>query len=277
MPLNLTYVYGKGFFDVIYGNRDMGIGTIRARKNHSCYGMGLGIMILDEVYPGFPGDVRNASAYPFPIQYQLIDGVDIQKLVFDADKSACLEPILKAARHLERMGCRAIAAECGYFAYFQKEVAAAVDIPVFMSSLLQVPFIQQVISPKRKVGIVCGARKALLDTHLVNVGIAPGSNIVITGATDDYHSPEFENLWLADKRPPVPTADFRRAEKDMVALCRDFVTKNPDIGALMFECTGFQPFARSVQRELDLPVFSWSTLLDYAYSVVNHREHYGHV
>ena len=45
----------------------------------------------------------------------------------------------------------------------------------------------------------------------------------------------------------------------------------------MLECTGFQPFAKSIQRELDLPVYSWSTLLDYAYSVVVHRDFYGHV
>lgn len=48
-----------------YIGRDQSIDLIRARKGHACYGMGLGIMILDEVYPGFPGDVRNASAYPF--------------------------------------------------------------------------------------------------------------------------------------------------------------------------------------------------------------------
>ena len=262
---------------MIYGNRDFGVRTIRARKNHSCYGMGLGIMILDEVYPGFPGDVRNASAYPFPIQYQVIDGVDIPKLVFAEDKSPCLEPILAAARALEKMGCRAIAAECGYFAYFQREVAAHVDIPVFMSSLLQVSFIQRLISPRRKVGIVCGVRSQLSDEHLRNVGIEPSSNIVVAGAVDDYSTPEFENLWISEKRPAVPTANFERAERDMVALCKNFVSRNPDIGALMFECTGFQPFARAVQREVDLPVFTWSTLLDYAYSVVNHREHYGHV
>ncbi len=39
-----------------YTNRDFGINLIRARKNHCCYGMGLGIIILDDVYPGFPGD-----------------------------------------------------------------------------------------------------------------------------------------------------------------------------------------------------------------------------
>ena len=50
---------------MIYGNRDLGINHIITRKNHTCYGMGLGIIILDDVYPGFPGDVRNASAYPF--------------------------------------------------------------------------------------------------------------------------------------------------------------------------------------------------------------------
>ena len=77
----------------MYQNRDMGIHTIRARPDRCCYGMGLGIMILDDVYPGFPGDVRNASAYPFPIQYEIVEGVDIQALVWAEDKSPCLAPI----------------------------------------------------------------------------------------------------------------------------------------------------------------------------------------
>jgi hypothetical protein len=52
---------------VHYGNRDLGISRIRARRGQTCYGMGLGIILVDDVYPGFPGNVRNASAYPFPI------------------------------------------------------------------------------------------------------------------------------------------------------------------------------------------------------------------
>jgi len=49
---------------VSFGSRDFGINHIKTRKNHTCYGMGLGIMVLDDPYPGFPGDVRNASAFP---------------------------------------------------------------------------------------------------------------------------------------------------------------------------------------------------------------------
>ena len=118
--------------------RDIGIEHIKARPGQQAYGMGLGVMLLDDVYPGFPGDVRNASGYPFPIQYEIISGVDIKKLVVDDNKIMCLPPIIKAAQKLQKLGCRAIIAECGYFAYFQREVAASVKVPVFMSSLLQV-------------------------------------------------------------------------------------------------------------------------------------------
>ena len=47
--------------------------------------------------------------------------------------------------------------------------------------------------------------------------------------------------------------------------------------ALMLECTGMQSFARAIQREIELPVFSWGTLLELAYSSAVHRDYYGHV
>ena len=258
-------------------NRDRGINHVRTRKNHTCYGMGLGIMVLDDAYPGFPGDVRNASAFPYPIQYEIAEGVDNYTLVWEADKTPCREPILRAAKKLERMGCRAIAAECGYFGYFQKDVAGSVDVPVFMSSLLQVPFIQQVIGPDKTVGVVCAQKRFLTDTHLSNVGIDLNSNFIIAGAQDEYGCPEFDNLWDHEKRPAVPEIYYDKAETDMVRICREVVDNHPSVGAVMLECTGMQPFARAVQRAVDLPVFSWGTLLDYAFSAVAHRDYYGHV
>ena len=260
-----------------YRNRDLGINHIKTRKKHTCYGMGLGIILLADAYPGFPGDVRNASGFPYPVQYEVADGVDNYTLVWQEDKSPCLEPIKRAARKLENMGCRAIAAECGYFAYFQKDIAGYVEVPVFMSSLLQVPFIQQVIGPEKAVGILCTQKRFLTDTHLQNVGIDLNSNFVIGGAQDEYGCPEFDNLWDPEKRPGRPEAYYGKAEEDMVRICAQFCEDNPSIGALMMECTGMQPFARAVQRKIDLPIFSWGTLLDYAYSVVVHRDYYGHV
>ena len=261
----------------MYQHRDTGIGHIVARKDHRCYGMGLGIIILDDVYPGFPGDVRNASAFPFPIQYEIAEGVDIVALVDEEDKSPCLAPIQRAAGKLERMGCRAIAAECGYFAYFQQEIAGHVGVPVFMSSLLQVPWAQQLMGPNRVVGLLASLRSAMTPAHLAAVGIQPGGNYVMGGLEDYGGCPEFDNLWTEGVRPDRPEASYDKAEKEFVTAAIDFHRDHANMGAMVLECTGMQPFARALQRQIDIPVFSWGTLLDYAYSVAVHRDYYGHV
>jgi hypothetical protein len=261
----------------MYQNRDYGVQKIRARADQRCYGMGLGIMILDDIYPGYPGDVRNASAYPFPIQYEIIKGVDIPALVRAEDKSPCLPAILRAARNLEEIGCRAIAAECGYFAYFQREVAASISVPVFMSSLLQVPLAQRIVGPGQVVGILMAHAKYLDDHHLESVGIQIGSNYVVGGAMDEHRCQEFDSLWDHDLRPETPGAIYAKAEHEFLEVATEFYQRYPNMGAMVLECTGFPPFARALQREIDIPVFSWGTMLDYAYSVVVHRDYYGHV
>ena len=258
-------------------SRDPALKRIVARPNRRAYGMGLGVILLDDVYPGFPGDVRNASAYPFPIQYEVARGVDIHRLVVEKDKSPCLEPVLEAARKLEWIGCRAIAAECGYFACFQGEVARGVGRPVFMSSLLQVPFAQRLIGPDRVVGILVANSRYLTDEHLKSVGVQLGSNYVVGGAMDQGRCQEFDHLWTEGLRSALPSADYEKAEAELVAVATEFFHSYPNIGAMVLECTGFQPFARALQRVIDIPLFSWGTLLDFAYSVVAHRDYYGHV
>ena len=256
--------------------RNLGINYIKARKHRHCSGMGLGIVLLDDVYPGFPGETRNPSAYPFPIQYEIAEGVDSQALIFSADKSPCLNPIKQASRKLEKIGCRAIVGECGYFGYFQKEVAASVDVPVFMSSLLQVPWAQQIISPNKIVGILVAVKDAITEAHLEAVGIQSGSNYVIAGAMESGQCSEFINLYTnpeLDKRG----AYYDCIEKELLQVASNFYQSHPNMGAMILECSGMQAFARVIQREIDVPVFSWGTLLDYAYSVVVHRDYYGHV
>lgn len=250
-------------------NRDMGITDIRTRKNHVCYGMGLGVVLVADDYPGFPGDVRNASAYGCPVQFEIAEGVSEEALL--SDPASCGASVAQAAKKLERMGCRAIAGECGWFAYFQKDVAKQVSVPVFMSSLLQVPFAQQLISPDSLIGIVTSAKRALTDEMLRSVDIDPKSNIVIAGA-DEFGCTEFDRQYSSPGE-----ANFEKAQDQIVRACVDFVGANPKIGALLLTCTGFPPYTRAIQRAVDLPVFTWGTMLDYAYSVVVHRDYYGHV
>ena len=259
--------------------RDSGIDFIRARCGRRCYGMGLGVMVLDEEFPGFPGDVRNASAFPYPIQYEVVRNVDMPLLIYAEDKSPCLEPLITAARNLEAMGCRAITAECGYFAYFQQEIARCVEIPVFLSSLMQVPLAQQVIGPDKVVGIISHAElSTLTQRHLTAVGITPGSNYVTYACREEAGAcEEFEHLWTPGLKTDPPAARYQKTEAEFITAAKGFFARHPHMGAMLLECTGMQPFARALQREIEIPLFTWGTLLDYAYSVVVHRDYYGHV
>ena len=149
-------------------NRDRLVTDSRSRPGQKAYGGGIGILLLDDVYPGFPGDLRNASAWGFPIQYQVVPNLDIHGLVEkpDRDLDAFIQPIIDAARTLHDVyGCRAIAAECGFFTYFQKHVAAALDVPVFMSSMLQINWIQSIIGPEKVVGVYTSKQGKIARDH----------------------------------------------------------------------------------------------------------------
>lgn len=265
-------------------NRDRLVTEARAKPGQIAYGGGIGILLLEDIYPGFPGDLRNASAWGFPIQYEMVPNLDIYRLVEEPGKNldTYIAPIVEAALRLQnRYGCRAIAAECGFFAYFQKHVAAALDVPVFMSSLLQINWIQSIIGPDKLVGVYTSSLDQLSDAHLEAVGTTSGTNYRLFDFYDCVKStdnPETNKLWnTAGLRPDVPGADYGLLEAQLVEAALEMVRREPKLGAILLECTGYQPFGRAIQVATGLPTFSWSTLLDFAWSATNHRDFYGHV
>jgi hypothetical protein len=77
---------------------------------------------------------------------------------------------------------------------------------------------------------------------------------------------EFDHLWTAGLRSVPPAADYAKAESEFLSVAVEFYKKHPKMSAMVLECTGFPPFARALQREIGIPVFSWGTLMDFAYS-----------
>ena len=141
-------------------------------KSRSWDGEPIGILILDAAYPCVPGNVGNATTYPFPVRYHEVRGASIERLLNQRDP-ALLEPFIEGARKLEAEGVRAITGACGFMALFQQEIADSVDIPVFMSSMLQVPFIVRTLKRGQKVGIISANASVMTEQHLRNVGITP--------------------------------------------------------------------------------------------------------
>lgn len=224
-------------------------------------GNAIGIILLDVLCPMLPGDVANATTYNFPVHYKVLEGVTAER-VFRADPSVLAE-VIEGGKELEKQGVRAIVTDCGFFGNYQKEVAAALNIPVFLSSLLQIPLISRALKPNQKVGVICADAASLSPGLLSACGIDDPSTIVVAGMQG---LPEAKNFGLCTGR-----LNSFKVEQELVNLARQLVNDNPDIGAFLLECSDIPPYSWSIQKAVNLPVFDFITMINWIYDAVVRR------
>jgi hypothetical protein len=109
--------------------------------------------MLDARFPRIPGDLGNALTFPFPVLYRVVRGASPDRVV-RRGAEGLLEPFLDAAASLARDGADGLVTNCGFLSLFQQEIAGHVAVPVATSALLQVPLIERLLPPGRRVGIL---------------------------------------------------------------------------------------------------------------------------
>ena len=227
-----------------------------AQGGKNIYGFAIGILTLESSFPRIPGDVANATTWNFPVLYKVIKRATADAVVRRGDRDL-LEPFIEGARELEREGVRAITTSCGFLAMFQRELAAAVNVPVFSSSLMQVPLAYAMLKPSQKVGIITVDSELLTEKHLESVG-AVNTPHVIFGTEGEK---EFTRVLLGDER----ALDFETSKHELVEVAKRMAATHPEVGAIVLECTNMPPYAAAIQEELRLPVFDIYTLVNLVY------------
>ena len=233
----------------------------------SWYGEAVGILILDATYPCIPGNVGNATTFDFPVRYKVVKEASIERLLTQRDPSL-LEPFVTAARELEEEGVRAITGACGFMALFQPQIQQGVNIPVFMSSLLQIPFIHRILPPKKKIGIITANASVLTPEHFTNAGISQSTPLVIRGMEDQT---EFRESVLEEKG----TLDSEKVEEEVVAVASAMVADDPEVGAILLECSDLPPYAAAVFKATGRPVFDFITMIRHVHSALTPRPYNG--
>lgn len=239
----------------------------RDSKTRSWDGEAIGILILDAAYPCVPGNVGNATTFSFPVRYHEVKGATINRLLNERDH-ALLEPFIEGARKLESEGVRAITGACGFMALFQREIADAVDIPVFMSSMLQVPFLVRTLKRGQKIGIITANASVMTETHLYNVGITSDMPIVLYGMESKE---EFRTSILEEKG----TMDTDKIEREILEVCDKMLDENPEVAIIQLECSDLPPFAAAVHGHTKLPVFDFTTMIRYFENALNPIQYIG--
>ena len=225
----------------------------RVRGGYNQYGVTVGILMLDTRFPRIPGDMGNAATFPFPVRYLRVPGADPDRVVRRGARDL-LPAFVEGARALEREGVGAITTNCGFLARFQSELAAAVAVPVFTSSLLLVPLVHRMLAPGRRVGILTVDASSLTGDHLTAAGITPAIPIAVAGLETEK---EFTRVLLGDEL--ILEVDAARAEH--VRVAQRLVTEHPDVGAIVLECTNMPPYAADIQRTTGRPVFDIVSLV----------------
>ncbi len=235
------------------------------RKTQSWYGEQIGILILDAAYPCVPGNVGNATTYDYPVRYQEVRGASIDRLLNQRDPTL-RDVFVEAALDLQDRGVKAITGACGFMAYFQEEVAAAVEIPVFLSSLMQIPFMHAACGGS--VGIITANASRLTLRHFEACRVPSSVPVVVAGMEDQT---EFRTAILEEKG----TLDSAAIQREVSEVARRLVKANPEIRSILLECSDLPPYAHAVQSVTGRPVFDFITMINYIRETVARRPYTG--
>ena len=233
-----------------------------ARGGKALYGAPLGILMLEARFPRIPGDMGNATTWPFPVLYRVVRGASPERVVLQGARGL-LPAFIEGAQELVELGAEAITTNCGFLSLFQTELAAAAGVPVATSSLMQVRWLQTTLPPGKIVGVVtvCGA--TLTPAHLESVGVPLDTPVVGTENGREF----FRVLIKAEKED----MDVAAARQDILDAGRELVARHPDVGAIVLECTNMPPYSAALQAELGLPVYDIYSMITWFHAGLRPR------
>ena len=230
-------------------------------------GFPIGILQLYAHLPFFPGNVSNAYTYDFPVKFMEVKGSGIDNIL--AGDMSLVDTIVAAAKQLEQDGCRAICANCGFFGHYQKLVADQLDVPVYLSSMVQVPWALVGLKSNQKLGIMTANQNTLTKSLFEACSISEEmqSRCVVYGAQDQE---EFPNILTGQGG-----LDYNKVGDELSGIAHRMIQEHSDIGAILLECTDMPPYAHRLQAELNLPVYDAITMIKYVKSTVTQMPYYG--
>lgn len=206
------------------------------------------------------GNSTNPQTFNFAIKYSKVKGANIHTILENPCQET-LQSMIGEAQKMEKEGVKAITTSCGFNAVFQKELSDSVRIPVFTSSLMQVPLVQQMLTKQQSVGIITAKKKALSEKHLKNAGITESMPIQVQGLED---CSEWNKIFSS----PEEDIDISIVEKDVVSSACSMMKKS-DIGAFVLECTDLPPFSNAIRQATNRPVFDFVTLTNFVYQGIS--------
>ncbi len=224
-------------------------------------GVAVAILLTESSLPKLPGNPALAGTYQYHVMYARVPGKTPEEWK---------QSVADVAREMEGQGARFIVAGCSELACCQKEAKEAVNIPVYLSALCEVPWVLVALGASQTLGIITQAAKNITKELMVTCGAAESSyERCVVADSEGYET--FSSL--AAKPNRYHAGKLRNEILDIAEKLR---TRNPDLGAILIECPDVMPFAADIQAATNLPVYDTISLVDYMQQVVCKKHYYGY-
>jgi len=221
---------------------------MKTKGGKNLYGASIGIMMLETQFPRIPGDIGNATTWPFPVHYQPVTGAHPDNVV-RRNGGGTIDEFVKAGKELVKRGADALTTNCGFLILFQDELTERIGVPILTSSLMQYNMINQTLPGNKVPGIITISKENLSIKHLDAAKIP--HDVAMIGM-EDMKTTEFHDGILDDWE----AMDFDICREEMINAALQLQKENPNVGAILCECTNMVPYARDMYRATGLPVYS---------------------
>lgn len=243
---------------------------IKMRKGQNISGFPIGIIYIDDVYyPMVPGNIVNGYTFDFPVRLMPVKGLDVPNLFNTADD--VYEKIMEACHALEQEGVRAISAACGFFGNYQDMVAQQMNLPVALSSLVQLPWIATLLKKDQPIGVLTADKSSFSNRLLESCGVNNDLKKRLF-VKDLRNEPEFS--CIIEGRGEFNNANVKQ---EIVSKAKELIAEHQDIGAILLECSDMPPYAYAVQEAVQLPVFDFTTLIRWLNTAVTQTPYCGFI
>ena len=209
----------------------------------------LGLLMLETCFPRPLGDIGHPDTFRFAVRRRVVPGATAERVVRGSDP-AVLQPFIDAAMALVDQGCTALSASCGFLARWQRELQAALPVPVWSSALLQLAE-QQALG--RRCGVITIEAASLGAAHFEGVAADPATPVEGITPGSALHRSLLQDL---------PTLDMGDAQAQVLAAAQRLRSREPRIDTLVLECTNLPPYAAALRCVTGLQVLDVVTLLN---------------
>ncbi|WP_407114629.1 hypothetical protein [Bradyrhizobium sp. LMG 9283] len=220
-----------------------------ASQDKSC----LGILDFDRE-PGWvrptprPGSLMSPQTYGCPVLIENVRGATIDATLRGAPE--IVPAYIAAARKLVKQGAIAVGSNCGFAIRYQAAVAAAVNVPVMLSTLVLLPSLLRQFPPDAQIG-VCTADATLFAEDLLGINDPAERARIVVGGIEGGNMSRNASM----NRPTEP----EELEEDVASCVERLRMAHPRIRALLFSCTSFPVITPAIRDRFGLPVYDIST------------------